>query len=82
MFLARHHNLRCVDPPLLHPLRILTLPLRVLSSREWITPTQAIPIVDMKGKGYQLHSEFISELGDLAPVQIEASGYVELRWQF
>jgi iron complex outermembrane receptor protein len=28
------------------------------------------------------HSEFFSELGDLAPVQIEASGYVELRWQF
>ncbi|MGB5722519.1 MAG: TonB-dependent receptor [Woeseiaceae bacterium] len=28
------------------------------------------------------HSEFISELGDLAPVQIEASGYIELRWQF
>lgn len=28
------------------------------------------------------HLEFISELVDLAPVQIESSGFVELRWQF
>lgn len=28
------------------------------------------------------HQEFVSELGDLAPVAIEAEGYVELRWSF
>ncbi|MGB5491306.1 MAG: TonB-dependent receptor [Woeseiaceae bacterium] len=28
------------------------------------------------------HMEFMSELIDLAPVQIESSGFVELRWQF
>ncbi|MGB5337326.1 MAG: TonB-dependent receptor [Woeseiaceae bacterium] len=28
------------------------------------------------------HLEFMSELVDLAPVQIESSGFVELRWQF
>lgn len=28
------------------------------------------------------HLEFISELVDLAPVQVESSGFVELRWQF
>ncbi|MGI9236323.1 MAG: TonB-dependent receptor plug domain-containing protein [Woeseiaceae bacterium] len=28
------------------------------------------------------HLEFMSELVDLAPVQIESSGFLELRWQF
>jgi iron complex outermembrane receptor protein len=28
------------------------------------------------------HLEFMSELIDLAPVQVESSGFVELRWQF
>lgn len=28
------------------------------------------------------HIEFMSELVDLAPVQVESSGFVELRWQF
>ena len=28
------------------------------------------------------HVEFMSELVDLAPVQVESSGFVELRWQF
>ncbi len=28
------------------------------------------------------HMEFMSELVDLAPVQVESSGFVELRWQF
>ena len=28
------------------------------------------------------HREFMSELADLAPVQVESSGFIELRWQF
>ena len=28
------------------------------------------------------HVEFISELADLAPVQIEPEGFIELRWNF
>jgi iron complex outermembrane receptor protein len=45
-----------------------------------------IPSLSIAAVGKNLfageHTEFVSELGDLAPVQIESSGYVELRWQF
>lgn len=45
-----------------------------------------IPSISVAAVGKNLiagdHLEFMSELVDLAPVQVESSGFVELRWQF